>query len=60
MRESNNEYKGGRLINGFDYDKQAWVEDGKYVRCCHPNTMICNCYGRFHEGEETQCTNQES
>lgn len=40
------------LINGFDYDNQAWVIDGKYVRCGHRiNDSNCNCYGRIHEGE---------
>ncbi len=35
----------------FDYVNQAWVRDGKYVRCGHPDTMNCDCYGRLHEGE---------
>jgi hypothetical protein len=59
MRESSDEYKGGRLINGFDYDNQAWVIDGKYVRCGHPESMNCNCYGRLHEGKVTEVTNQK-
>ena len=58
MRESYDEYKDGRLINGFDYDKQAWVEDGKYVRCGHPDSMNCDCYGKIHEGEETKCNSE--
>jgi hypothetical protein len=33
----------------FDYDRQAWVKDGRYVRCGHPDP--CNCYGKAHEGE---------
>ena len=36
----------------YDYDNQAWVEDGKYIRCGHPEDMDCQCYGRLHEGEE--------
>ena len=47
------EIKNGRLINGFDYINQAWVADGVYVRCGHPETMDCGCYGRTHEGEKT-------
>lgn len=43
-----------RLMNGFDYNKQAWVENGKYMRCGHPETMNCKCYGRLHEGEVTK------
>ena len=33
----------------FDYEKQAWIVDGKYVRCGHDSA--CNCYGKLHEGE---------
>jgi hypothetical protein len=33
----------------YDYANQAWVENGKYVRCGH--TEPCSCYGRIHEGE---------
>jgi hypothetical protein len=35
----------------FDYDHQAWIVDGRYVRCGHPESMDCNCYGKLHEGE---------
>jgi hypothetical protein len=52
-RLSGDEYKNGRLMNGYDYDNQAWVKDGKYVDCGHPDTMTCDCYGRLHKGEET-------
>lgn len=54
MRESSNELKNGRLINGYDYENQVWVVNGKYVRCGHPENMNCGCYGREHEGEETK------
>lgn len=53
MRISNDIYVDGRLVNGFDYDNQAWVVDGKYVRCGHPPNMNCGCYGRTHEGMHT-------
>ena len=43
-----------RLINGYDYKNQAWVKDGKYLRCEHPKTMACRCFGKEHEGEETK------
>lgn len=43
----------GRLINGYDYEKQAWVKDGHYIRCGHPLDVDCKCYGKEHEGEET-------
>jgi hypothetical protein len=35
----------------FDYDNQAWIVDGKYVRCGHAESMDCGCFGRRHEGE---------
>jgi hypothetical protein len=41
----------GNIINGYDYDHQAWVKDGKYVRCGHPESMDCGCFGREHAGE---------
>jgi hypothetical protein len=53
MRTSNDTYISGRLVHGFDYDHQAWVKNGKYVRCGHPRDMKCGCYGTVHEGEET-------
>jgi hypothetical protein len=55
MRTSANvENDRGRVIEGYDYDKQAWVQNGRYVRCGHPESMRCGCYGRTHEGEETK------
>lgn len=59
MRVSDNQYVGGvnhgrRLLNGYDYDNQAWVVDGKYIRCGHPDSMSCGCYGRLHAGEDTR------
>lgn len=33
----------------YDYRNQAWLENGRYVRCGH--SELCNCYGRKHEGE---------
>ena len=34
----------------YDYDNQAWIVDGKYQDCAHPN-QDCGCYGREHKGE---------
>lgn len=34
----------------YDYVNQAWIKDGKYVRCGHQTD--CNCYGRIHEGQK--------
>ena len=50
-RTSTNEVTDKKLVNGFDYEHQAWVQDGKYVRCGHPEDMDCACYGKEHEGE---------
>jgi len=36
----------------FDYERQAWVKNGVYVRCGHQDSMDCHCYGLVHEGEE--------
>ena len=54
MRKSINVTVGKRLMQGFDYQNQAWVVGGKYVKCGHPESMNCNCYGKIHEGEETK------
>ena len=49
-RESGDDYgPDGALRNGYDYTRQAWVRDGRYIRCGH--IALCDCYGRTHEGE---------
>lgn len=53
MRTTSNQYKAGRLINGYDYNNQAWVVNGVYVTCDHPINMSCGCYGRDHQGQKT-------
>ncbi len=50
-RTSNDEYRNGLLFNGYDYTRQAWVKDGLYVRCGHPESMPCGCFGREHVGQ---------
>lgn len=61
MRTSANQIERSRqitrLLDGFDYDKQAWVVNGQYIRCGHPEDMNCQCYGRIHEGEKTEAEN---
>ena len=52
MRTSNDDLISGRLINGYDYNNQAWVVDGKYVNCGH--NYDCNCFAREHAGEMTK------
>ena len=39
-------------LDGYDYDKQAWYQNGVYVRCGHPESMNCECYGKLHEGQK--------
>lgn len=42
-RTSNDDYRDGKLFNGYDYVHQAWVANGKYVACGHPDEMGCSC-----------------
>lgn len=51
-RTSDNYYENGQLRDGYDYENQAWVKDGKYITCGHPESMACQCYGKLHEGED--------
>ena len=37
-------------MTGYDYDRQAWVINGVYVTCGHPDA--CSCYGKAHAGEK--------
>lgn len=43
---------GGKLQTCYDYQNQAWIVNGRYVRCNHPDDVDCQCYGKLHEGEE--------
>jgi hypothetical protein len=38
-------------VNGYDCARKAWVKNGRYERCGHPDTMLCGCYGQEHMGE---------
>ncbi len=51
MRISTNKVVNNKLVNGYDYNKQAWVLNSRYIACGHPDTMNCNCYGKNHRGE---------
>ena len=35
----------------YDYTNQAWTFNGLYVRCGHPESMNCKCFGKLHENE---------
>lgn len=53
-RFSKNVFINGKLYEGYDYDNQAWVADGKYLTCGHPAAMNCKCFGKMNEGEPCQ------
>lgn len=38
-------------LTAYDYINQAWIVNGRYIRCGHAETMACGCYGREHAGE---------
>lgn len=38
-RESGNEYRDGKLVNGFDYERQVWIVNGTVQMCGHPASM---------------------
>jgi len=60
MRTTGNEYDAtGRLIHGFDYEHQAWVRYGVYLRCAHPRDMACRCYGKLHAGESSMVAKEK-
>jgi hypothetical protein len=48
----------------FDYENQAWTAFDRatnrqvYIRCGHPETMDCRCYGREHVGEIANLTDE--
>ena len=42
----------GEKKNGYDYVHQAWVVNGRYQDCGHPN-QNCGCFGRIHQGEHS-------
>lgn len=38
----------------YDYINQAWIIDGIYQACNHPEEMNCNCYGKLNKGKKAQ------
>lgn len=53
-RQSVNINKNGSLFSGYDYENQAWVMEGKYIRCGHPDSMDCGCFGKEYEGKTVE------
>lgn len=45
------QFRDGKLYNGFDYERQVWIIEGIVQRCGHPETVNCGCYGKSHAGE---------
>ena len=41
----------------YDYTNQAWIVNGVYARCGHPEAMNCGCFGRLHAGETPDLAN---
>jgi hypothetical protein len=58
-RTSNDFYMDGRLIQGFDYENQAWAASGVYLDCGHKKDLLCGCYGRAHKGEATKPSQEQ-
>lgn len=50
-RVSGDVMRGPYVWHGFDYTLQVWVENGKVLPCCHPQSMghAC-CNGRLYAG----------
>jgi hypothetical protein len=44
-------------LNGYDYNNQAWYQNGVYIRCGHPSAMNCQCYGLVNEGKPVKAGN---
>jgi hypothetical protein len=40
-----------RLVNGFDYINQAWVQNGVYTGCNHSEELACRCWARLNAGK---------
>lgn len=36
----------------YDYDNQAWIVNGLYVKCGHKEPCRQHCYGTLHEGKK--------
>ena len=57
MTKDNGEVTGVRREIQYDYDNQAWIIDGIYQDCAHPdsicgpNAPIRPCWQRLHRGE---------
>lgn len=50
-RNSNDELDStGQVLNGFDYDLQVWVEDGRVMDCGHKVLSRCGCAARKYKG----------
>jgi len=45
-----------KMQYSYDYEKQAWIINGKYVSCGHPDSMACKCYGKIHAGKPAVIT----
>ena len=53
---SHDYYSEDHTKYSYDYEHQAWIVNGVYQDCGHPNEMTCGCYGRLHRGETAVIT----
>jgi hypothetical protein len=49
-KDSAESYLNRREIQ-YDYDNQAWIINGVYQDCNHPESMDCQCFGRLNAGK---------
>ena len=55
-RQSTNQMQAGVIKNGYTYEHQAWIRDFVIQDCGHPSSMVCDCFGRAHAGEQVRFT----
>jgi len=48
-RFSSDQYKDGKVFNGFDYALQVWVKEGRVQMCGHLSEE-CGCNQRKYSG----------
>lgn len=51
-RMSNDEIKDGAVFNGYDYQLQVWVVDGRVTKCGHPASMLNCCNASRYLGRK--------
>ena len=61
-RTTGDQYLNGTLYNGYDYNRQAWVSEGRYQSCGHKAgagaCWACDHAGEAYDGDQ-HCTTEE-